>query len=106
MDDETGGLVEDQKVAVLVQDGERQILGLGDRRFGRRDGDLEGLAPLEAESRATGATIHEDAPRFEESLDPRAAELGEAGGDGPVEPVTPERRSDAEPMNHPAVALW
>ncbi len=39
MDDEAGGLVEDEEVAILVEDGERQVLGLGDgglRAAGRR----------------------------------------------------------------------
>jgi hypothetical protein len=105
MDDEARRLVEHQEIAVLVQDGDREILGLGDRRLRRRDGDLEGLPSFETESGATGATIDEDASSFQESLDPRAAELREGGGDGPVEPITPERRTDGEPMNDPAAPI-
>jgi hypothetical protein len=105
MHDEARGLVEDEEIAVLVQDGEREILRLGDRRLRRRDGDLEGLASPEPERRTTGPAIDEDAPGLEESLDPRAAELGQPRGDGPVEPVTPERGIDGEPMNHPALPV-
>jgi hypothetical protein len=70
MDDETRRLVDHEEIPVLVHDGEREILGLGNRRLGRRDGDLERLASLETERRSTGPPIDEDPPGLEESLDP------------------------------------
>jgi len=105
MHDETRGLVEDEEVPVLVQDGQWEILGLGDRRLGRWDGDLERLASLETERRAPGPSIDEDASRFEKRLDARPAELGQAGRNGLVEPVAPERGTDRDPMNHPALPV-
>jgi hypothetical protein len=105
MHDETRRLVEDEEIAVLVQDAEGEILGLGNRRRGRRDGDLERLASLETERRATGSSVDEDTSRFEKRLDARPAELREAGGDGPVEPVAPVRGTDRDPMNYPALPV-
>ena len=66
------------------------------------------LAALEPERGTTGAPVDEDPPGLEESLDARPAELGEAGSDGPVEALAPERRADGEPVNLATggVALW
>src|SRR5262249_25524797 len=72
MDDEPGGLVEDEEIAVLVQDREREILGLGDRRLRRGNGDLERLPSLETERWTARAPIDEDPASLEQSLDPRA----------------------------------
>ena len=105
MDDEACRLVEDEEVTVLVQHCEWEILGLGYGRLGRRDRDLERLASLEAERRAPGPPIDEDASGLEQRLDSRPAELGKAGGDGTVESVTPERRTDGEPMNRRALSV-
>jgi hypothetical protein len=108
VNDETRRLVEDEEIAVLVEDGERDLLRLRYRRFRGRNGDLEELAALEPECGPTGALVDEDPSSLEQCLDPRPAELGEAGGDGPVETLTPERRADGEPVNLATggVAVW
>jgi hypothetical protein len=109
MDDDAGGLVEDEEVAILVEDCEGKVLGLGECALGGRNGHLEALPALEALRGAARAAIHEDAPGLEQTLDPRPTERGEARRDGPVESLPSERRSGGEPMNLIArclVPLW
>jgi hypothetical protein len=99
MDDDAGGLVENQQVTILVEDGERAILGLRDGWLGRWNGDLQALSALEAERRAPGPAVHQHPAGLEQTLDARPTELRETGGHGAVEALTPEGRSGGEPVN-------
>jgi len=99
VDDEARRLVEDEEVTVLVEHAEREILRLGDCRLGRWNGDLHPLAALEALRRTPGTSVDENPSCFQERLHAGAAELGEAEGDGAIEPLPAQRRSDGEPVD-------
>src|SRR5262249_53510708 len=72
------------------------------------NGDLQCLAALEADRGTPGSAVDENPSGLEERLHARAAELGEARGDGAIEAFPAQRRSDREPVDlaSGAVALW
>jgi hypothetical protein len=80
VDDHPGGLVEDEDVVVLVDDGERDRLGLelGGRR--RRDLDVHALATAQAVRGPAGRAVHPHAPGGDQRLQAGAGELGHGLG--------------------------
>ncbi len=99
MDHEPGRLVEDEQVAVLVEDGERQVLGLGNGGRGWWHRDLDALPALEPERRAARPSVDEHPSGLEQRLDARPAERGKARRDRPVETLASERWPGDEPVH-------
>ena len=80
VDDEARGLVEDEEVLVLEQDGERDLLRdeLRLRRRGRREDDVDLVARRDLRgSLRRGAPVDGDEPRVDPLLDLRPRGLGE-----------------------------
>src|SRR5687768_3422998 len=78
--DDAGGLVDDEKMLVLVGDAERHLLGLELGRTARRDVEVQLLAACQPMALRTRSPVDEDAALAEEPLGhgPRA-DLLEAG---------------------------
>ncbi len=89
MDDHARGLVEDDQVAVLVEDAEREILRLGGR--GHRSGELELdlLAPANAGGGLHRLAEHPHLPGLDQVAQAGAAEIGERGDEVLIEPLAP-----------------
>jgi hypothetical protein len=85
MDHQTGWLVDDQEVRVLVKNGERQVLRLGGRGSWRRNPELDVFPASDALCRAPRSALHQNMAICEERLDSRPAELREHRHQRPVE---------------------
>ena len=72
MDDEPGGLVEDEHLLVLVHDRERRGLGRERLRRRRRDLDLDQLARPEPVRGLPGAAVHPHVAVVDQALGARA----------------------------------
>ena len=79
MDDQPGGLVDDEHVGVLEDNVERNVLGLRLGGDGRRDLDVDrvGLGDLHAGFFGDGP-VHGHEAGLDEALDPRPGEVGVA----------------------------
>ena len=76
VDDETGGLVENEDVVVFKEDVQRDVLRLRLRRYGRWDRDVERvrlLHLLAGLQHDFAVDLHK--PRFDESLEPGTGEV-------------------------------
>ena len=89
MDDQTGRLVDDDKMGVLECDIERDILAKRDRRFGLGQIDHDAIARvdpvvgLDYRGAADG-----DVTRLDQGLEPVSAEFPHGGGEIGIEPLT------------------
>ena len=101
VDDEAGGLVENEEVTVLVEDTEREILCLGNGGLRRGDGDAQGLAAPQSKRCTSRLPVDLHPPCLDERLHAGTAQLGEARGDGAVEPLATQGRADGEPVRLP-----
>ncbi len=87
MDDEAARLVDDDDVVVLVDNGEGNRFGLGLGRFGGRERDRDFIARIDAVGGiADRAAADRDVPGLNEGFEARTRQLGDAGGQGTVEP--------------------
>jgi hypothetical protein len=104
VDRQARGLVEDEDLVVLVEDRDRDRLGLErtERRSGRRDVDLEDLSLADEGALPERAPPGADAALLDPPLDERARrrELGSLADDGvedePIETRTVEGDGDPE----------
>jgi hypothetical protein len=85
VDDETGGLVEDEQVRVLVHHGERDRLGPGLRGLRRGDVDLDALAAAKRGRGARVPAVDTHLSGGDQRLDPGAAQAGQPRGEPAVE---------------------
>jgi hypothetical protein len=85
VDHHPGGLVEDDQLAILVQHGERQVLGDRCRRHGRLELHHDGLAAAEPRGRPGRLAGEQDPTAGDETLDARSGEVGREARERHVE---------------------
>ncbi len=68
-----------------MQDGQRQVLGQGGGRLGRRDLEVDPLAAAEPARGPRGAAVHQHPAVSEQLLGAGAGEIGRQPGEGHVE---------------------
>ncbi len=105
VDDDAGGLVDDEQVLVLPDDVEVHLLGGERAGLGRKlDDDL--LPALEPVALRPGLTVDEDGAVGDQALGERAgADLGPAG-EGPVEPLGLRGEKAESGQRCPAAGAW
>ena len=93
MHHQSGRLVDDDQMIVLVDDGEGDVFAL-QRRIGRRRHlDADRLAWFDSASRLQyRPAVDADLPVPDQRLHSRSAEVGQARGEQVIEPATPVRR--------------
>ena len=96
MHDHAGGLVDDEDVVVLVDDGDRQRLGpVGATLLGRLQRDVDPLAGTNALRRTRDRrAVDLDPAPLDQLLQVAARELGNEADDGLVEPLAVQRGAD------------
>jgi hypothetical protein len=85
MHDQTRRLVDDQEIAILVQNVEGEVLWFRDGRSGRGNVDRDLLPASDPLCRAPRSAVHQDLALGEERLDSGPAQLRERRGERPVE---------------------
>lgn len=100
MDDETGRLVNDDQIVVLVDHRERHVLGDQRHVFGRRNGNGDVLATGQLDG---GVVAHlaadADLSGAQQGLDPLTTEMVNRAGDKAIEPQTLALRRNNELNN-------
>ena len=94
MHDHARGLVHHEHGVVFVDDLERQRLGAELLRLGRRDLRLDPLARPHPVRGLARAAAHGDAAALDQGLEPGPGELGQAGGEPAIEPLTGVSHAD------------
>jgi len=98
VDDEVGGLVDDEDVLVLEQDVEGDVLGGDGGAFWEVGRDLDAVAAADAVARLGGRGVDSDAPFADEALDEGAGEVGEGRGEVLVEASLAHAATDGEAL--------
>jgi hypothetical protein len=96
MDDEAGGLVEDEEVRVFVEDIERDILGLQEGGLGGGLGDSHESAVADGVAGFGGFSGEGDVALFDEGLEARAGEVRQHAGKESVQPISRGARINQE----------
>jgi hypothetical protein len=102
MDHESGRLVNRKEVTVLVEDRQRDVLGLERRRARLGHFDRDFFAGANHVRAARGHGSHENAALIDEFLDPRTGQIRAHPGEEDVEPRARGRRTDLKPPLHGA----
>jgi hypothetical protein len=85
MHDQTCWLVDDEEIAILVQDAEGEVLWFRDGRSRRRNVDRDLLPASNPLCRTPGSAVHQDLALGEERLDSGPAQFRERRDERPVE---------------------